>query len=471
MNEYAYPQAHCRVGIARVDITPPVGIYHRMWGAATHDQATGVHQPLTAMALVLASLDGGDPTILLTLDHCLLWAPEIERILARLERETNLPRSAFALTFSHTHAAGLIDPSRGDMPGGELIEPYLQDMESKLVRACRDALANLQPAWIVFGTGQCKLAAHRDFWDEQTQQVVCGFNPGGDADDTLLVGRITKDDGSILGTIVNYACHPTTLAFLNTLISPDYPGAMREVIEASTNAPCIFLQGASGDLGPREGYVGDTRIAERNGRQLGYAVLSVLESLGPPARRFVYQGAVISGATLGTWDYEPLTSEQAIRARLHSWREVTIPLPYRPELPTLEQVKGDTEHWQRMEREAKDEAAYRDAHAMLERKRRLARNLSFLPPGPDFPMQVKLARIGDSLWVFVEGEHYQWLQRTLRERFAGVPVFVVTLTNGWRCSYLCTAETYGRGIYQETVAVLAKGCLERLVEAIASSLQ
>ena len=46
------PQSVCLLGVARCDVTPPVGIYHRMWGAATHDRATGVHRPLTATALV-----------------------------------------------------------------------------------------------------------------------------------------------------------------------------------------------------------------------------------------------------------------------------------------------------------------------------------------------------------------------------------------------------------------------------------
>ena len=45
------PQSRCRAGLARGDITPPVGIYHRMWGAATHDRAIGVHRPLEATAL------------------------------------------------------------------------------------------------------------------------------------------------------------------------------------------------------------------------------------------------------------------------------------------------------------------------------------------------------------------------------------------------------------------------------------
>ena len=65
--------------------------------------------------------------------------------------------------------------------------------------------------------------------------------------------------------------HPTTLAWDNTLISPDYPGATREVIEDATRVPCVFLLGACGDLGPRNGFVGDTAVADRNGRQLGYA--------------------------------------------------------------------------------------------------------------------------------------------------------------------------------------------------------
>ena len=87
----------------------------------------------------------------------------------------------------------------------------------------------------------------------------------------MLVARGIAESGETLGTVVNYACHPTTLAWENTLLSPDYVGAMREVVEAHTRSPCLFLQGASGDLGPRDGYVGDPAVADRNGRQLGFA--------------------------------------------------------------------------------------------------------------------------------------------------------------------------------------------------------
>ena len=51
------PTSRCRFGIGRVDITPSVGIYHRFWGAAAHDRATGVDRPLTAAAVILQPLN------------------------------------------------------------------------------------------------------------------------------------------------------------------------------------------------------------------------------------------------------------------------------------------------------------------------------------------------------------------------------------------------------------------------------
>ena len=51
------PQASCRAGFASGDITPPVGIYHRMWGAALHDRATGIHRPLEAKLMWMEPLE------------------------------------------------------------------------------------------------------------------------------------------------------------------------------------------------------------------------------------------------------------------------------------------------------------------------------------------------------------------------------------------------------------------------------
>ena len=56
---------HCRFGVATRDVTPPVGIYARSWGAATHEVAEGVHRPFAATAAVFAPVAGEEPTLAL----------------------------------------------------------------------------------------------------------------------------------------------------------------------------------------------------------------------------------------------------------------------------------------------------------------------------------------------------------------------------------------------------------------------
>lgn len=461
--------------MARCDITPPVGIYHRMWGAATHERATGIHRPLSATALVFAPPEGGEEAVqvLVAVDLCLLWAREMETLLTTVSQRTGLPREQLAVTFSHTHAAGLMGLERASLPGGELIPAYLDRLAGSVADIVAEALRSLQPVVLTYATGRCALAAHRDFWDAASGQFVCGFNPEGGGDDTVLVARITDAHDRLVATVVNYACHPTTLAWANTLLSPDYPGALREVVEQATGAPCVFLQGASGDLGPREGFVGDVRVADRNGRQLGHAALAALEGMPPPRTRFCYTGPVISGATLGSWAHLPL--DEAALACRKRWRvrRWTVDLPYRSDLPDAEATRREREDWLAAEQQARragDEVRARDCRAMVERMDRRLTRVGTLPPGPTFPFPITLWQTGDAFWLALEAEPYNVLQRSLRERCAGHPLLVAVLTNGSRPSYLPARDLYGKGIYQESIAVLAPGSLEQLIDTIGEQL-
>jgi hypothetical protein len=244
---------------------------------------------------------------------------------------------------------------------------------------------------------------------------------------------------------------------------------MREVIEQQTFAPCLFLQGASGDLGPRDGFVGDTAVADRNGRQLGFAALAGLEALPLPGTRFAYSGPVVSGATLGTWRHE-LTAVD----RIWSWKTVTVNLPYRTELPTVEGTRAEQAKWQAEEdaaRAAKDLDHARDCRAHVERMTRQLARLSALPPGRTYPYRMVLGRAGSTIWVLVPGELYHVFQTTIRGRFPNRAIVVAALTNDWQPGYLPTEESYGHGIYQETIAVLAPGSLETLIETVTRELR
>ena len=471
MERLGFPQTRCQSAVVRADITPPVGIFHRMWGAARHDRATGVHRPLLATLLWLQPEDGGVDKALVTvaLDHCILDNPDIERIQQAAAAAAGIEPHQVLVTLSHTHAAGLMSRSRGGDPGGELIGPYLDQMTERVAQLAGDARQRLQSATVQYACGSAQLARHRDYWDATRQRYVCGLHPNGSADDTLMVARIVGDDGRCLGSIVNYACHPTTLAWDNTLISPDYPGSLRELVEECTGAPCVFLLGAAGDLGPRDGFVGDPAVADRQGRQLGYAALASLESLPTAGQTLTYRGPVVSGTLIGAWDYEPLSTAEADAAR--RWRVDARPidLPYRVDLPTREETEASLQDWRRQEADAQaagDTGRALDCRAMVEQMTRQLWRLQALHPGKAFHLPVTIAELGQALWVFVAGEHYQQLQRTLRERLADRPVIVTTLTGGWQPGYIPTAKTYGYGIYQEQIAVVAPGSLEVIQEEI-----
>jgi hypothetical protein len=444
-----------------------------MWGAATHERSTGIHRPLIATVLTMQSTDRHETRILVSLDHCILDEPELSNIRRCIEEATSFAAKDIHISLTHTHGAGLMMRDRAALPGGDLIAPYLEEMARKVGEIARDAERSVQPAWIVHGRGRCDLAAHRDFFDAERGGYVCGFNPGAPADDTLMVARVTDEAQRTIATIVNYACHPTTLAWENTLISPDYLGAMRDVIEHATgDAPCLFLQGASGELGPREGFVGDTAVADRNGRQLAYAALSALQALTPGGTCFDYTGAVVSGAVLGTWAHAPLAKEEIARASRWRGRTWSVRLPYRTDLPTLEETRAERAKLLAQEQAfppGSDSVESRNVHALIEQMSRQIMRLEALPPGEAYPLPVTVWQAGGAVWLCLAGEHYSLLQTTLRRRFA-TPIFVSTITDGWQPGYLPTAETYGKGIYQEIIAMVAAGALDRVIEEVSAQL-
>lgn len=439
------------IGLARRDTTPPAGIYARMWGASTHDFAEGVHRPLTTTALALQATPADRPRLLVALDIALLGdlggTSDEDRVLAPVREALGLEPGELLVNCSHTHAAPWAAMSRSDMPGGELIGPYLDQLSEAILSAGREALDLLAPATLTWATGRCDLARNRDLPDPATKdgRIVCGFNPVAPADDTLVVGRVTcADDGRVLGTIVNYACHPTTLAWANTLISPDFIGAMRELVEEHTGgAPCLFLQGASGELAPAHQYVGDPAVADQHGRRLGFSALSTLEGMLPPCYGLRYDRLVESGAPLAVWlpaAFEP--------SRVLSGGLVDVPLPLKP-MPSVAELEA--------QHAATEDRALAER---LFRKLAIARNLS----GGDhqvFPAWVW--RVGNSILVAHPNEAYSCFQEDLRRAFPDATVIVMN-TSGAEMGYLYPPELDDLDLYQVWQTPFSKDALPTLTE-------
>lgn len=468
------PTSVLRLGHAHGDITPPVGIYHRMWGAARHDRATGVHRPLMADVLALEPVDRPQERLVrVQLDHVLLDDGQTDAVVAGLVRAAGVDRDRVVVTFSHTHAAGFYPPDRIPLPGGDLIEPYLAGLGETLGSLAREALEDLDEAVVTYAEGRCGMAANRDYHDEERDLRVTGFNPDEAAEDLVLAARVTALDGTPRLHLVHYACHPTTLSWDNSLLSPDFVGAARQVVSDHTGTPCVYFQGLCGELGPRDGFTGDTEVADRNGRQLGFAALSALAGLGPPGHDFAYQGPVLSGATIGTWAWTPMAAPRADAVRRWSGGRHQIDLPFK-DLPDVDQLRADLDRHTRDQAradEAGDTLAARDAGARAERCRRWLRRLAELPPGDRCPYRFTVHEMGDAIWITCAAEPYSVLAAELRRRFPGRPVLISPVAGTPQLAYLLPRDRYGLGLYQEEPSCLAPGCLEAVLEAMTEAVE
>lgn len=444
-----------QIGASRWDVTPPAGAYARNWGASKHWFATGVHRPLTGTALAIAPMSGkGSPLLLISLE--LGWwrsRRDADTVRQRVLSELALPEANFILHLTHTHAGPALDSDAPLEANPEAARTYLTWLGDACVLGGRAALAELRPATALFNHGHCALATQRDLIDpENPKRFLTGFNPDAPADDTLLVARLLDDRGHTLGTLVNYACHPTTLAWENTLLSPDYPGAMRELVESQTGgAPCLFLLGAGGELAPAEQYTGDVHLADRHGRELGHAALSALAPLetGCPSLRL--DATVESGAPLAVWHVcEGVVSEK-IQARAPR-----LQLALKSDLPALAEI---------------DAALARTRMGFqYERLLRQRRVRSSFGDGAMSTEQFWLWRLGDAALCAIPFEAYSGLQIQLRAAFPGTPLLVLNIANG-SLGYLPPRELYSQNVYTVWQTPFDAGGLEALTQATQAGLR
>ena len=148
-----------RAGVARVTVTPPIGI--PMFGFAGRGPAGGIHDDLTATALVLegpqAELSGNGQgagvsrLAIIACDLLFLRAEEVRAVREAIARLTDMPPDHVVIACSHTHYGPLTEPDRDEQ--GPQVEPYLANLVHLLAGAVahgprqRCAL----PAWLRAG--------------------------------------------------------------------------------------------------------------------------------------------------------------------------------------------------------------------------------------------------------------------------------------------------------------------------------
>jgi hypothetical protein len=247
-----------KAGAARTDITPPIG--YPMWGyAARHDAPSqGVLDPLQARALVLEA--SGMKLAIVSLD--LGRAPTRMSMTSLRERLRKQGVEHMMLVASHTHHGPVLELDSWPDANG----PYTRQLENKLVDLVVDAAGKLRPArWG---------AASRDVPFNRNRQSK---RPDAPTDRTLTLFRVEDTDGKPIAHLVNYPAHPTMIDAKVLQFSADFVGSMAALVEKETAAPCLFLQGAAGDLSanPPEGVRGHVEF----GKALGGVVLELAKTI------------------------------------------------------------------------------------------------------------------------------------------------------------------------------------------------
>lgn len=430
-------------GIGSRDVTPPAGIYFKSWGAATRETPRGVHRPFYANVLTMRDRADSPPLVLVGIDGGWWQAGADEAFVRQAVLEgLGLDEANVMINLSHTHAGPSLVTENAERPGGEHIVPYLSAMRTLIVEAAREALDNEIDGELRWAQGHCDLATNRSRPDPERNRYVTGFNPDGRPDDTVVVGRVTNAAGATVATVLNYACHPTTLAWDNELLSPDYVGAARATVEAGTGSvPCVFLLGACGELAPAHQYVGDVSVADQHGRRLGLAALSTLAGMPAHGHEIAFDRIVESGAPLAVWLPREIPAAPASTLAV----KIDLDLPIKKDYPPLAEILRDLE---------RAEEPYQ--RERLTRKARLRKTLG---DADTYPFSIWIWRMGPSVFVGYPGEAFSTLQTGLRTAFPDVTVVVMNVTNG-SIGYLPPEPLYDVDMYEVWQTPLDRGCLE-----------
>ena len=247
------------VGFGEADLTPEIGkkpVF--LAGFGQNRKATKVHDPIMARAVVMA--DGDEKIAFVSVDVVGLFLPSVERV------RDKLPGFKYVLvSATHNHEGpdtlGLWGPS----PVQSGIDPdYLKKVEAGCVDAVKAADKDRKPAAVRIGS-----ARDADLLHDNRLPVV--------KHDEIVVlhFRDAKTDKP-LGVLVQWNCHPESLASKNTEITADYIYYTVKYLRESQKCPVAYFTGTVGGLMTTLGLL----VKDEKGKELADGTFEKAERYG-----------------------------------------------------------------------------------------------------------------------------------------------------------------------------------------------
>nr|WP_295924559.1 neutral/alkaline non-lysosomal ceramidase N-terminal domain-containing protein [uncultured Dyadobacter sp.] len=444
-------------GAARIDTTPPLGT--RINGDFITHYATAIHDALYSKALVLKQ----DQTLVafVVVDICVMSKDFLDSVKAGITQSTGISASHQMISSTHTHAAGSV----ADVHLGSVDPAYVQKLPGLILASVQDAIQNLRPARIAFGTVQApehllcrRYEMHPDYtaFNPVTGQPdTIKTNPFG-AENNILKAVAPTDpelgylavkglDDRWIGLLANYSLHYVG-DWENGTISADYFGVfseeLRRKLAADEDFVGIMSNGTSGDvniwdfLRPDRYPTAHFAKSKLIGSDLADKVAQSIHALD--------------------WQSAPL-----LKAAMEIVR-VPVTKPTAAELEAAARLVAQA-HYETI---VPDEAGLRQIYA---------REQLLLHETADFrECPVQVIRIGEGMIGGLAGEFFSETGLYLKENAVAKHYFTISMANGnvgyvppsgeianggyetWRCRYSCLVAGAEQVIRAQLLAVAAQ---------------
>jgi len=211
------------VGVASADITPDYPVRLSGYGGRRTEHV-GVAQRIGLQALAMGP-DSRGLAVLVTIDNCSVpWALRAEVLRRVREAGVLLADERFAIAFSHTHCAPMLEGALENLFGMDIpedhrerIHRYTEDVTRWMTDAVLKAVRLREPSFLALGFGRVGFAANRRSFPDKP------------VDHDVPVLRVTDLGGRLRVVLAGYACHCTTIGI--DAIHGDWAGCAREALE------------------------------------------------------------------------------------------------------------------------------------------------------------------------------------------------------------------------------------------------
>lgn len=298
-------------GAASVDITPPLGT--RINGDFISHYAHTIHDNLFSKALALKS--GEETVVMVVVDTCYMQDDFLRPIRREISQKTALPEKNLLFCCTHTHSAGAVC----DLLLGAADLPYARKLPALIIRSVIEALNNLVPAKIAFGsldvpehilcrryfmqkgykpynpvTGKSDLVKTNPFGAED--QII---RPVAKMDTELSYLAVKSTDDEWISLFANYSLHYVGDFGAGT-ISADYFGEfatqLKSILNAGDDFVGVLSNGTSGEANIWE-FVNSNRYPKGDFEKSKLIANDLAEKLATTLKDL-------------KWDHEPVISAE-----------------------------------------------------------------------------------------------------------------------------------------------------------------